>query len=174
MARNFICLLAKIWHSRAMTNDDMDLRILALLQQDALITADSLAERLPLSPSAIARRVRRMRGDGTVTADVAVVAEEVGPFLSALVHVQFDRHSLDAVQHFQRRLLASPHVQMVLEITGSFDLVLLVSARDMESFNALVDSLLGGDPVVRRYETSFVKRRRKFTPALPLHELLGD
>lgn len=174
MARNFICLLAKIWHSRAMTNDDMDLRILALLQQDALMTADSLAERLPLSPSAIARRVRRMRGDGTVTADVAVVAEEVGPFLSALVHVQFDRHSLDAVQHFQRRLLASPHVQMVLEITGSFDLVLLVSARDMESFNALVDSLLGGDPVVRRYETSFVKRRRKFTPALPLHELLGD
>ncbi|MCH7861549.1 hypothetical protein ACQKOH_06100 [Sphingomonas sp. NPDC092331] len=36
----------------------------------------------------------------------------------------------------------------------------------------LVDSLLGGDPVVRRYETSFVKHRRKFTPALPLHELV--
>lgn len=154
--------------------DDMDLRILALLQQDALMTADLLAERLPLSPSAIARRIRRMRADGTIAADVAIVAEEVGPFLSALVHVQFDRHSLDALQGFQRRLIASPHVQLVLEVTGNFDLVLLVSARDMESFNALVDSLLGGDPVVRRYETSFVKRRRKFTPALPLHELIGD
>ncbi|MDG2533325.1 Lrp/AsnC family transcriptional regulator [Sphingomonas sp. HITSZ_GF] len=152
--------------------DDMDLRILALLQQDALMTADVLAERLPLSPSAIARRIRRMRADGTVAADVAIVSEDVGPFLSALIHVQFDRHSLDAVQGFQRRLVASPHVQMLLEITGSFDIVLLVSARDMDSFNALVDSLLGGDPVVRRYETSFVKRRRKFTPALPLHELL--
>lgn len=155
-----------------MTNDDMDLRILGLLQQDALMTADALAERLALSPSAIARRIRRMRADGTIAADVAIVAEEVGPFLSALVHVQFDRHSLDAIQGFQRRLIASPHVQLVIEITGNFDLVLLVSARDMESFNALVDSLLGSDPVVRRYETSFVKRRRKFTPALPLHELL--
>lgn len=157
-----------------MTNDDMDLRILALLQQDALMTADELAERLPLSPSAIARRVRRMRGDGTIAADVAIVAEEVGPFLSALIHVQFDRHSLDAVQGFQRRLIASPHVQLAAEVTGSFDLVLVVSARDMESFNALVDSLLGNEPVVRRYETSFFKRRRKFTPALPLHELLGE
>ncbi len=157
-----------------MTNDDMDLRILALLQQDALMTADLLAERLPLSPSAIARRVRRMRGDGTIAADVAIVAEEVGPFLSALIHVQFDRHSLDAVQGFQRRLIASPHVQLAAEVTGSFDLVLVVSARDMESFNALVVSLLGNEPVVRRYETSFFKRRRKFTPALPLHELLGE
>ncbi len=157
-----------------MTNDDMDLRILALLQQDALMTADLLAERLALSPSAIARRVRRMRGDGTIAADVSIVAEEVGPFLSALIHVQFDRHSLDAVQGFQRRLIASPHVQLAAEVTGSFDLVLVVSARDMESFNALVDSLLGNEPVVRRYETSFFKRRRKFTPALPLHELLGE
>lgn len=157
-----------------MTNDDMDLRILALLQQDALMTADLLAERLPLSPSAIARRIRRMRGDGTIAADVSIVAEEIGPFLSALVHVQFDRHSLDALQGLQRRVIASPHVQLVAEVTGSFDLVLVVSARDMDSFNALVDSLLGSDPVVRRYETSFFKRRRKFTPALPLHELLGE
>lgn len=157
-----------------MTNDDMDLRILALLQQDALMTADLLAERLPLSSSAIARRIRRMRADGTIAADVSIVAEEVGPFLSALVHVQFDRHSLDALQALQRRLIASPHVQLVAEVTGSFDLVLVVSARDMETFNALVDSLLGNDPVVRRYETSFFKRRRKFTPALPLHELLGE
>ncbi|MBB4837584.1 DNA-binding Lrp family transcriptional regulator [Sphingomonas kyeonggiensis] len=157
-----------------MTNDDMDLRILALLQEDALMTADLLAEKLPLSPSAIARRIRRMRADGTIAADVSIVSEEVGPFLSALVHVQFDRHSLDALQGLQRRLIASPHVQLVAEVTGSFDLVLVVSARDMDAFNALVDSLLGNDPVVRRYETSFFKRRRKFTPALPLHELLGD
>lgn len=157
-----------------MTHDDMDLRILALLQQDALMTADMLAEKLPLSPSAIARRIRRMRADGTIAADVSIVAEAIGPFLSALVHVQFDRHSLDAVQGFQRRLIASPHVQLVAEVTGSFDLMLVVCARDMASFNALVDSLLGNDPVVRRYETSFFKRRRKFTPALPLHALLGE
>jgi hypothetical protein len=38
----------------------------------------------------------------------------------------------------------------------------------MEAFNAFADEVLAGDPVVRRYETSFVKRRRKFSLALPL------
>lgn len=157
-----------------MVTDQLDLRILALLQRDALMTADALAERLPLSPSAIARRIRRMRADGTIAADVAILSEEVGPFLSAFVHVQLDRHSLDALQAFHRRLAASPNVQLLMEVTGAFDVALLVTARDMDSFNALVDSLLGRDPVVRRYESSFVKRRRKFTTALPLDELGGD
>lgn len=157
-----------------MTTDELDLRILELLQQDALMTADALAERLPLSPSAIARRIRRMRADGTIAADMAVVSEEVGPFLSALVQIQLDRHSLDALQAFHRRLAACPNVQLQLEVTGAFDVALLVTARDMESFNALVDSLLGREPVVRRYESSFVKRRRKFTTALPLGELRGE
>jgi DNA-binding Lrp family transcriptional regulator len=46
--------------------------------------------------------------------------------------------------------------------------MLLVTVRDMDAFNDFVDTMLGADPVVRRYETSFVKRRRKFSTALPL------
>lgn len=153
--------------------DEIDTRILELLQQDALLTADALAERLPLSASAIARRVRRMRGDGTIQADVSIVSENAGKFLSALVLVQLDRHSTDAIDALRRRLLATPHVQMLLDVSGAFDLVLLVVARDMDAYNAIADSLLEDDPVVRRFETSFVKKRRKFSTALPLAELLG-
>jgi Lrp/AsnC family transcriptional regulator, leucine-responsive regulatory protein len=148
--------------------DRLDVRILDLLQRDALMTADALAAQLPLSPSAIARRVRRLREGGAIEADVAVLSEKVGPFLSAVVHVQMDRHALAAVEALRRRLVASPNVQLFLDISGAFDLMLLVTVPDMDAFNLFADTMLASDPVVRRYESSFVKRRRKLSLALPL------
>jgi len=148
--------------------DSLDIRLLALLQGNALLTADELARELPLSPSAIARRIRRLRETGVIVADVAVVSDSVGPFLSALVHIQLDRHALAAVEALRRRLTASPHVQLYMEIAGAFDVVLLVTVADMDAFNAFADAELAGDPVVRRYETSFVKKKRKLSLALPL------
>lgn len=148
--------------------DELDLRILELLQANALLTADELAADLPLSPSAIARRIRRLRETGVIAADVAVISESVGSYLSAFVHIQLDRHALAAVEALRRRLTASPYVQLYMEISGTFDVVLLVTVADMEAFNEFADAQLAGDPVVRRYESSFVKKKRKLSLALPL------
>ena len=152
----------------SVVRDTIDLRLLDLLQHNALLTADELAEQVALSPSAIARRVRRLRESGAITGDVAIVSESVGAFLSAFIHIQLDRHALVAVESLRRRLCASPHVQLFMEVSGAFDVVLLVTVADMAAFNDFADEILAGDPVVRRYETSFVKRRRKFSLALPL------
>jgi Lrp/AsnC family leucine-responsive transcriptional regulator len=148
--------------------DRYDLALLSLLQEDALHTAEDLAREVALSPSAIARRIRRMRCDGTIAADCAVVTEKVGPFLSALVDVQLDRHSLPEVEGLLRRLVARPEIQAVLEVAGPFDLVLVVAVRDMDAYNAFADETLAADPAVRRYESRFVKKRRKFTTAWPI------
>lgn len=139
-----------------------------LLQRNALSTADELAKDVALSASAIARRVRRLRENGTIAADVAIVSDDAGPFLSALIDVQLDRHARAAVEGLLKRLSASVHVQAVLEVAGPHDLTLLVVADDMLAYNAFADAMLADDPVVRRYETRFIKKRRKFTTALPL------
>ncbi|MGZ3297621.1 MAG: Lrp/AsnC family transcriptional regulator [Asticcacaulis sp.] len=148
--------------------DRHDLALLGLLQADALQTAEQLAEHVPLSPSAIARRVRRMRDDGTIRANVAELSERIGPFLSAIVDVQLDRHALPDLERLLRKLTNSPHVQALLEVTGAADLMLLVVVRDMEAYNQFADDVLAGDPVVRRYETRFIKKRRKYSTALPI------
>jgi len=83
--------------------DAHDRKLLTLLQDDALLTADELARAVALSPSAITRRVRRLREDGTITANVAIVSDRVASFLSALVDVQFERHALDGVAAFEAR-----------------------------------------------------------------------
>lgn len=148
--------------------DSYDLALLNALQENSLQTADDLALSVALSPSAIARRVRRLREDGTIVADVAVVSGSVGSFLSALVDVQLDRHALPAVEALLRALGTDPHVQAIFEVAGPFDLALLVTVADMDGYNDFADTMLAGAPVVRRYETRFIKKRRKFSTALPI------
>jgi DNA-binding Lrp family transcriptional regulator len=149
--------------------DRLDTALLTCLQRDNLQTAEQLAEQVGRSPSAVARRVRRLRETRAIAADVAVISEEAaGHPLSAIVHVQLERHAIQASDLLRRRLQASDNVQLLFEISGAFDLLLLVVAHDMDAYNLFVDQVLADDPAVRRLETSFVKRRAKATLAVPL------
>lgn len=152
--------------------DRLDIRLLDCLQQDNLQTADRLAERVGRSPSAVARRLRRLRATGAVAADVSLVSEEAaGHPLFAIVHLQLERHALQAADLLRRRLVASPNVQLCLDISGAFDILLMVVAADMDAYNRFADAMLAEQPAVRRYETSFVKRRAKASLSVPLEEL---
>jgi Lrp/AsnC family transcriptional regulator, leucine-responsive regulatory protein len=152
--------------------DQLDIRLLACLQVDNQLTSEMLADKVGLSPSAVARRLRQLRAARTIVGDVAVVAEQaVGHPLSAIIHIQLERHALTEVASFKRQLLAAENVQFCLEISGAFDILLLVVVADMEAFNLFADDLLAGQRAVRRYETSFVKRRLKASLALPLDQL---
>ena len=149
--------------------DAQDLRLLDLLQTDNQRTVAELSGEVALSSSAVHRRLKRYREDGLIAADVAVLSPAAtGERLAALVHLQLERHAPAGYQGFRRRLLASPAVQIVLEITGSFDLVLLVNVPGMADFNTLMDELIAADPLVRRYETTFVKKAPKLSLAVPL------
>lgn len=154
--------------------DPLDLRLLDCLQSDNQLTAEILAERVGLSPSAVARRLRQLRASRAIAGDVAIVAEAaVGQPLSAIVHVQLERHAPAEIAGFKRLLSASPNVQFCLEISGAFDILLLVVVADMAAFNLFADDMLAEQRAVRRYETSFVKRRLKASLSLPLEQLAG-
>ena len=154
--------------------DPLDIRLLACLQEDNQLTADLLAGRVGLSASAVARRLRRLRASKVIAGDVSVVAEAaVGHPVSAIIHVQLERHAPNEIAAFRRRLVGSDNIQFCLEISGAFDILLLVVVPDMAAFNLFADDLLANQRAVRRYETSFVKRRLKASLALPLEQLAG-
>jgi Lrp/AsnC family transcriptional regulator, leucine-responsive regulatory protein len=148
--------------------DRLDLQLLACLQRDNLQTADRLAEQVGRSPSAIARRLRRLRATGAVSADVALISQDAaGHPLSAIVQIQLERHAPHEVDALRRRLVASPNVQLCLDLAGAFDILLLVVAADMEAYNQFAAQMLER-PGVRRFETTFVKKRVKASLAVPL------
>jgi DNA-binding Lrp family transcriptional regulator len=153
--------------------DDRDRKLLNLLQVNNQRRIEDLAAEVALSPSAVQRRLKGYRNSGIIAADVSVLsAKATGPRLMALVHVQLERHEPAAYEPFKRSLVQATEVQFLLEISGSFDLMLLVNVPHMDGFNAFVDQLASG-PMIRRYETSFVKRAPKLTLAIPMRNLEG-
>lgn len=152
--------------------DRFDLKLLNAVQEDADRTAEQLAEIVALSPSAIARRLRRLRESGAIDRTVALLpAAVVDRRLRALVSIQLHDHAPAAgLADLKQRLQAVDEVQLCLEISGSDDMVLLVACRDMAEFNAFADAELAASPVVRRYMTSFVKKQVKNRPMIRLDE----
>ncbi len=152
--------------------DNFDLKLLNLVQEDADRTAEQLAELVALSPSAIARRLRRLRENGAIARTVSIVRGELAEKrLRALIRLQLEDHAEQAgLAALRARLQALDEVQSCFEVSGTDDLVLLVACRDMAAFNAFADAQLAADPVVRRYETSFVKKEIKNRPMIRLDE----
>jgi Lrp/AsnC family leucine-responsive transcriptional regulator len=156
--------------------DPFDLELLNLLQQDNLATAERLAEAVSLSPSAIARRLRRLRKDGLIVADVAILAPALtADRLRAVVQIGVHEHAEErGIARLRARLAAAREVQLLVTISGTFDLMALVVTRTMPEFNEFSDRHFAADPAVRRYETSFVKREIKNRPAVTLGGLDPD
>jgi Lrp/AsnC family leucine-responsive transcriptional regulator len=152
--------------------DRFDLALLNEVQRDDAQTADSLAERVPLSPSAIARRLRRLRSDGVIARTIALLSPRLtNRRLRALVLIQLAEHAnIKGKDALERRLIASPCVQFCYEIAGPHDIVALFDCANMAAFNAATEELLTSSPTVRRYEAHFVKNEVKFAPFVELDE----
>lgn len=146
--------------------DRFDLALLDCLQRDSSQTAERLSEQVPLSPSAIARRLRRLRSNGVITNTVALLSPRLmDKRLAGLVLVQLAEHADQSrKQALLARLEQAERVQFVYEISGEHDFALLLDCSDMDEFVGEAERLLASDPAVRRYESNFVKRRWKFAP----------
>lgn len=152
--------------------DSFDLKLLNAVQEDADRTAEQLAELVALSPSAIARRLRRLRECGALARTVALLAAEiVDRRLRAVIRLQLHEHEqATSFAQFRDRLRQRDEVQLCLEISGNDDMLLLVACRNMAEFNQFADAELAASPLVRRYETSFVKKEVKNRPMIRLDE----
>jgi DNA-binding Lrp family transcriptional regulator len=150
--------------------DGFDLALLNQVQKDDSQTADQLARRIPLSASAIARRMRRLRGEGWIARTIALLSDRLTERrLRALVFIELAEHAnLKGKAALEERLRSVPQVQFCYETTGASDLLALLDCASMSEFNTLCDEVLVADPTVRRYETSFVKRQVKFVPFVEL------
>jgi Lrp/AsnC family leucine-responsive transcriptional regulator len=150
--------------------DCFDLALLNLVQKDDAQTADVLASRVALSPSAIARRLRRLRKDGWIARTIAILGDRLSERrMRAIVTLQLGEHA-DQIGKalLLQRIRAAPQVQFCYELAGTWDLLLLFDCATMAEFNEVAERVLVADSTVHRYETSFVKRQAKFEPFVPL------
>jgi Lrp/AsnC family leucine-responsive transcriptional regulator len=150
--------------------DDIDLRLLTLLQADASQANQDLAAAAHVSPATALRRVRRMVGSGLIERRVALLDPARIGGLQALVEVQLDRQGAEHLDTFEALAVAEASVQQVWRVAPGPDFLLVAWVPDMPGYNALVQRLFTQHANVRNVKTYFATKRAKFDPRVdPRH-----
>jgi Lrp/AsnC family leucine-responsive transcriptional regulator len=137
--------------------DRFDRQLLNLVQQDSAQTAERLAEQVGLSPSAIQRRLKRMREQGIILRDIAVVEPRaVGRPTFFVVSLEVERERPELLAQLRDWIARHAEIQQAFYVTGETDYVLVMTASDTEAFDALMSRLVQENPNVRRFTTNVV------------------
>ncbi len=149
--------------------DRLDRSILNILQRDSRISNLALAEQVGLSPPACLRRVRRLREEGVIMAEVALINPRmVGRNINIIVEVEMVRDQLDIYDAFKRKMDGAPEVTQCYQVTGEVDFLLMLMVEDMESYEAFTRKYLSTDANLSKFRTLISLRRDKFSTAIPL------
>ena len=141
------------------TLDEFDHRLLARVRLNNLEPARVTAEEVGLSESAVLRRLRRLRAEGVIAGDVAVIdPARVEPRIVLHVLVEMDTQDRKVVDAFQRAMKASPEVQGCWDVTGETDYLVTVAVRSMQEYEAFGIREMIPDKGVRAYKSMIVIR----------------
>ena len=152
--------------------DRLDRRILHVLQDNAELSNLELAERVGLSPTPCARRVKRLVAEGVITHQVAMVdPRKLGLNLTAHISITMDRHTPDRFEAFEETVLALPEVVDCCVVTGqSADYLMKAVVRDMAHYEQFLLGKLTRIPGVTEVHSSFELRRVVTRTAISVSE----
>lgn len=117
--------------------DDADWRILNVMQRDASLSTSELAAAVNMSQSACWRRLQRLRDDGIIKAEVALVdRRKVGLNTQVFAQIKLTAHGRSHLEDFSEAIRAFPEVLDCFVLMGSVDFMLRIVTRDIESYEA--------------------------------------
>ncbi len=148
--------------------DEIDRRILAIIQRDCSISVDSLAEAVHLSRNACWRRVKVMEETGVIRARVALLDPEALDLgLSVLVMIRTNHHEPDWLARFKAVIDDTPEILGAHRMSGDLDYVLRVRVASVKDYDRFYQQLITRVPIAD-ISASFVMEDIKDTTALPV------
>jgi Lrp/AsnC family transcriptional regulator, leucine-responsive regulatory protein len=151
--------------------DRIDRRILSVLQENNRLTSDALGEIVGLCSTACQRRLKRLRAERVIEADVSIVSPKAANRpIQMLVLVTLERERADIIDRFKKSIKNTPEVINGFYVTGASDFVLYVSARDMEDYERFTRTFFYENPDIKGFTTMVVMDRVKVGFALPLDD----
>lgn len=148
--------------------DEIDRRILDVLQRDGRIRIADLADKVGLSATPCARRMARLETDGVITGYGARVdSARLGLPVTIFVSVELDRQDRNAIEAFERAVRSFDEVMEAYLMTGSRDVLLKVVAADLTAFDRFLEERLMQVPGIRNMRSNFALRAMVQRRALP-------
>ncbi len=149
--------------------DRIDRQILTLMQEDASLPIQKVAERVGLSVNPCWRRIRQLEAAGVIEGRVALVnPEKVGLGLTVFVRVKTREHSADWARRLNEVIAAMPEIQECHRIGGDVDYLLKVVVEDMAGYDRTYKDIIARLPSLADVSALFSMERLKSATALPI------
>lgn len=149
--------------------DELDRRILNLLQADASQTNNELAASVHASPPTCLRRVKRLVDAGVIERQVVIVApDKVGAALTAIVEITLDHQAEERMGEFEALVANEAAVLQCYRVSPGPDFILMVQVADMPAYHALAHRLFASHANVRNVRSFFSIHRSKFETRIAL------
>lgn len=149
--------------------DDIDRKILVLLQSDGRMSLTELADTVGLSPSPCLRRIRILERAGVISRYVAVLDQhKVGLPVSVFVSIKLESQRQQALDRFTKAIARWPEVLECYLMTGPRDYLLRVVVADLAAYDRFLKQKLTTIDGVSSIESSFALEQVKYSNVLPL------
>lgn len=142
-----------------MEHDSIDLAILSTLQADGRMSNAALAEKVGLSPSACSRRLDNLEKSGMIRGYHARVSNRaLGYSLTVIVHISLSGQFQKTLREFEEAIKLCPNVLVCYLMSGEYDYVLRVAAKDLADYERIHRDWLSALPHVVKINSSFALR----------------
>lgn len=151
------------------TLDEIDIRILRLLQENSRMTTKELAATVHLSTTPVYERVKRLEQEGYIRRYVAILDQAKMKFgFTVFAYIKLTRQIRSGAESVIRLVEKFPEITECYTVTGEYDYLLKIIVPDMETYRHLVLDVIGNTDAISSVISSFVMSEIKRTTALPI------
>ncbi len=148
--------------------DDMDLKILAILQVDCSIAVADIGKQVGLSTTPCWRRIQKLEEAGVIQRRVAVLDPvKVNAGVTVFVSIKTDEHSLAWRERFHAAVKDLPEVVEFYRMSGDVDYLMRVAVPDIAAYDVFYKKLISRVDI-SKVSSAFAMEQIKCTSALPL------
>lgn len=149
--------------------DEIDVKILRVLQRQGRIATIELAEHVGLSATPCARRLKRLEEEGYIRGYQAILdPKKVGLGLQAFINIRLGDHAEKTVAAFETALLRRSEVVAVYAITGNSDFLIHIMTENLDTLSEFTTRTLLRMPGIRETQSSIVLSVLKAEAIIPL------
>ena len=148
--------------------DPTDAKILDVLQSNAALAIDKVAEIVGLDETACAKRIKDLEDAGVILQRVALLdPRKVGANMTAFVAITAPEHSQEWLDQFHSAVMSFPEVVEFYRMSGQVDYLLRVVVPDIEAYDVFYKKLIAAAKL-KDVSSTFAIEQIKYTTKLPL------
>jgi Lrp/AsnC family transcriptional regulator len=148
--------------------DEMDIKILRILQVDATRPVADIGKEVGLSTTPCWRRIQKLEEAGVIRGRVALLDQaKVNVGVTVIVSIKTDRHAIDWLEKFHAAVSDFPEVVEFYRMSGEIDYLLRVVVPDIAAYDAFYKRLISRIEIAK-VSSAFAMEQIKYTTTLPL------